>query len=566
MADPFLFPKTSRGRKYWYIGQNKRENGRVVRDWEIYIGTTERILEAHQKTKQLEAGEVELNYIAPKKFGAEAAALSILQRLKFKEFVNAMGLKKRTQGLDLGSYLELMVLNRVVEPRSKSKIKDWYKSSFLFHFESINPKKLDSQRFWDHMSYFDQNLIEKLEYRVINHMIKEFDLQLGTLLYDPTNFSTYINPNRPHELARYGKSKSKRKDLLQINLTIFATKEDGIPVLHHTYPGNVNDPTEFRTIFPVLFERYEDFKISNNDDYLSVIFDKGNNSASNIESLRESDYNFVGSLRPSTQKDLLSVPLELYNDTIKYKQDEEELNAYRVKKHVYGNEFTLVLTYSRHAANAAKAALNTQIEKTERKLEELTSKIGQPYYRNEKELKEKLRKIISKRQIKGLIDAELITPSENKMKLVWSKNQSAINVKIQEMGKRILFTDHHEWSTQEIIDAYASLWRIEQDFHELKSADYIRLTPMYHWTVNKIRLHLFVCIMALIVQRLLHREVKRHLPELSIAELFEELRQIYEVGYTIGDNPDNAKFKVSKLNNVQKQLMDVLDLNKFLSN
>jgi len=636
---PFLFKKTSRGKQYWYIGENKREKGKVVRAWETYLGTAERIVELLQQE------EVQIDYIEPTKFGAEAAALLILQRLKVRDFVNGLGLKKRNQGLDLGRYIELMVINRIVDPKSKSKIAGWYKSSFLKHHLQINQKMLSSQRFWDHMSYFDQDSIELLEHYVTSHMIEEFDLHLDTLLYDPTNFSTYINKYRPHELAKMGKSKSKRKDLLQINLALLATRNDGIPLLHHTYEGNINDITEFKTILPKIVAKYDNLQTQPLAD-LSLVFDKGNNSKKAISELSTSNYHFVGSLRPSRHKDLLAKPVELYNETCRYKQNGEELDAYRSKRHIYGEEFTVVMTYCKHSANAAKAALNEQIKSTVDKLQELADKVGQPYYRDEKKLRKKIAGIINKKQVKGLFDvelsvfkpgdmelvweinqqkveqilsdrpnrkdgltkqldqtivklqdlkekigkpyyksrnriekkidnivnkkrikglitAELFHHDEREMKLDWKKDQPAIDQKMQAMGKRLLFTNQHNWSTQEIVDVYGSLWRIEHDFHELKSPDFIRVTPMFHWTVDKLKVHLFVCVLALIVQRLIHREVKNILPEISVAELFDELKEIYEVSFVVG-NTKGKRFQHSKLNKTQRKLMKILDLDQFL--
>ncbi len=72
---PFLFKKKSRGNYYYYIGENKREKGKVVRTWEVYVGPVSKILEMVQQH------DTTLNEVSVAKFGAIAAALSIIERM-----------------------------------------------------------------------------------------------------------------------------------------------------------------------------------------------------------------------------------------------------------------------------------------------------------------------------------------------------------------------------------------------------------------------------------------------------------------------------------------------------
>lgn len=559
---PFLFKKKSRGKIYWYIGENKRVKGKVVRAWETYVGTAESILDIIQNSQP------KLKEIEVLKFGAVAAVFSILQRLKVRELVNQTISPKRDQGIDLGLFTEVMIINRCIDPKSKTKHNKWYQSTFLKHYQPIQAKNFRSQRFWDHMSYFTEDRIEKLEETLVSRIIQEFDIQLDCLLYDPTNFSTYCRSHKGLQLAKHGASKAKRFDLLQINLALLTTREDGIPLFHHTYPGNINDPTEFKEVLPVISKRYEAFHQQGGSD-LTIVFDKGNNSESGLELVRTSKYHFVGSLRPSTQKELLEIPIKKYNETWEDNL-EGKVHAHRITKQVYKNDYILVLTYSKAAAKAANKALTIQLEAIELELQELDAKIGLPYYRKESSLETKIQKIVSKKSIKGLFKAELKISQDQKddrqMKLVWSKDEVKINLKKQSFGKRILFTDQTEWSSKEIIEAYRSQWRIERDFHELKSPDLIRVTPMHHWTDNKIRIHLFICVMALMVQRLLHREIKKDFPNFSIDDLWSNLDSIYKVGYLFTSGKNTIQYKLSKLTKMQQVIVDRYNLTSFMEN
>src|SRR2546429_5592124 len=74
------------------------------------------------------------------------------------------------------------------------------------------------------------------------------------------------------------------------------------------------------------------------------------------------------------------------------------------------------------------------------------------------------------------------------------------------LGRRILFTDNHQWTTEEIILAYRSQHHVEAAFRTMKDPHFVGWEPLYHWTDQKIRVHAFYCVLALTLAGLLHRE------------------------------------------------------------
>ena len=67
----------------------------------------------------------------------------------------------------------------------------------------------------------------------------------------------------------------------------------------------------------------------------------------------------------------------------------------------------------------------------------------------------------------------------------------------------MLITDREDWTTAEVVIAYRSQWQVEADFRQLKDDDYITVAPMFHWTDQKIAVHLFCCVLTLSVLRLM---------------------------------------------------------------
>lgn len=75
--------------------------------------------------------------------------------------------------------------------------------------------------------------------------------------------------------------------------------------------------------------------------------------------------------------------------------------------------------------------------------------------------------------------------------------------------------------------AYRSPYHIEETFKQMKDPHFLRWSPSHHWTDQKIRIHAFYCVLALLLSSVLHREVWQKGEKLSLSRL-EELGQIRE--------------------------------------
>ena len=91
------------------------------------------------------------------------------------------------------------------------------------------------------------------------------------------------------------------------------------------------------------------------------------------------------------------------------------------------------------------------------------------------------------------------------------------------MGKNIIVTDNHDWSTDQIVSASLDRYRIEQQFRVSKADCHVRINPMFHWTDDKIRCHILTCVIALACLRLLEIKTGDKHTAKSIMEQMQEL-------------------------------------------
>jgi transposase len=76
------------------------------------------------------------------------------------------------------------------------------------------------------------------------------------------------------------------------------------------------------------------------------------------------------------------------------------------------------------------------------------------------------------------------------------------------LGRRILITNRHNWSTQEIILAYWGQSRVEYAFRTMKNPFHLALRPQYHWTDQKIEVHGFICLLAFLLTMVAYKQAK----------------------------------------------------------
>jgi transposase len=132
-------------------------------------------------------------------------------------------------------------------------------------------------------------------------------------------------------------------------------------------------------------------------------------------------------------------------------------------------------------------------------------------------------------------------------------------------GKRILFTDRHDWPLQAVVAAYRSQSYVEADFRQMKDPKVVSFSPMFHWTEQKIRVHVQYCVLALLVARLMVREAKRAGIAMSVRELVSCLGGIEETVllYQGDRGRPRARRMLTEMNPAQRRLYDLFALDAY---
>lgn len=560
-----LQKKGSRGYAYWQIVESRRVNGKPRPVVLMHLGSAENLLRRLQEGagNPVKARVVEM--------GAVAAVWNLAAELDVVSVIDKHA-PKRSQGLSCGQYLLLAAVNRCVAPSSKAALYDWYSRTVLARLLPTSQRSLASQRFWDHMSYLDESAIAAIEQELTQRVIERFGIDLRTLVLDATNFDTFIDTQTHSELAKRGHAKSKRADLRILGLALLVSVDFNIPLLSHVYPGNQNDARMFATLTDTLAQRFALF--AQQCEEITLVFDGGNTSEDNMKELDRGPYHFITSLTTTHHLDLLQVPLRRFQSFPNSRL--EGTTAYRATKKVWGKERCVVVTRSETLLRGQLAGIADALQKKRKALHELHAKLRRSQEPNARgkgyslqSLEKHLADLTHGQYVSEILKTRIIQgPGTTLDFRFWTDNQAFETIKRLRLGKRILCTDNHEWSTEEIILGSRAQYHVENAFRQMKNPHWVSFSPAFHWTDQKLRVHAFYCVLALTLSCLLHRKASNAGFELSLERLLEELADIREVVNLYPPSESSkkgrlrAQYVLSELSPQQEKLAQLFDLHK----
>ncbi len=556
-----LTKKVINGRPYYYLRETARVGGRskVVRT--VYLGRAEDI-----EQRLAGAGLAEPKAVVVRSFGASAAALKIARELDLAGTIDRASGGPRGDP-SVGEMICLAAINRAVCPRSKRQLADWHSRTMLARALPYPARSLSSQRFWDAMHHLSDEAIAAAETEIVARAVKRYEIRLEPLVFDTTNFATFVDSgNERNTIARRGHAKGGRRDLRLISLALCVALDSNVPLCHQPYEGNRNDATEFPHALELIRERLVALGLSEWErSQLTLIFDKGNNSKANQALADELGVGIVGSLYPSRYPELLAVKRDQFREL----ESVPGTSVYPTKLEVYERERTILISHSKDFAVKQARSFQQTLAKALRELEELKGVVERGKHRmDERALTERVAKVLARRWLKDVIKVEHDLAAA---KLTFCVNQDALEqVREREWGKRIISTDRHAWTDEQILAAYRAQSKAENAFRQMKDVEFASFSPAHHWTDQKLRVHAFYCTLALMIVTLIERHIRHAGVQQDGLALGSKLamRLLLEINETTLIYPPaggrqgrpRIRTQLAEIDHTQQQLFDSLDL------
>jgi len=525
---PHLYKKTFKGRIYWYWRATHRVGGKVCVKWQKYLGSAQSIVDRLEQA-QRPASPVK-QHSAP--FGALFLANVLEKELDTISIVDEVVQRAPNEkGPTVGEYFFYAWANRMIAPKSKRALPQWYRKTAVEQIRPVALSELSCERYWEKWNRVSEAQQELIAKRFFNKLWSQRTEGPESLLFDTTNYYTYMATDTKSDLAVRGHNKSGKHQLRQIGLGLLLDRQSELPLYYRVYPGNLHDSKLFHQIMDKLFSTMAG--LAEGQRHLTVIFDKGMNAQDNMASIDANhQVHFLTTYSPYFAKELASLDPKHFtaleipkNEKLRTRgQDGDQIVAYRSTLELWGKQRTVVITFNPATQRKKLYALQRKLDEVRCALLEYRSKYRhkERHWRSAAKIKARYRKLCETLHISH----QYYRLSFTDQTMSFRKDLSQIAYAHALMGKNIIITDNHDWSTEQIVSASLDRYRIEKQFRASKAPHHIRINPMFHWTDGKIRCHLLTCVIALTCLRLLELKVGAGLSGRTILEEMHSLNSV----------------------------------------
>ena len=369
-----------------------------------------------------------------------------------------------------------MVLNRLMDPMSKLGVSEWIKTVYRPEWE-----RLELNHFYRALDFLAEHkaLLEEALYARVWDL---FNLKLDLVLWDTT--TTYFEGRGAEGLAEFGFSKDKRPDRVQIMIGVLVSR-DGFPIAHEVFPGNTTEVDTFRHAMEKVKRQFHLGRVI-------LVADRGMVSEKLLGEIEEARLEYIVGVRMRK----LKAAQEVLSRPGRYRKVAANL---WVKEAIHQG-VRYVVCFNPEEKERDRQTREQAVARLKERLEagKVKQLIGNSAYR---------------RFLK--LDGTRV-----------SIDEQALRQEARYDGKYVLRTNC-SLSPEEVAESYKSLWQVERAFRELKSG--LDLRPIYHWTEKRIRGHVMVCFLALVLEMALRRKIKELGEEVRYDDLLLDLCQLKAV-------------------------------------
>ena len=403
---------------------------------------------------------------------------------------------------DVESALFALVANRAIDPISKLAAAEWVTCDVAIP----GLETMDEDQAYRAMDLIvEADAQAKVQEAVFFAVADLLNLEIDLLLFDTT--STYFERDTEEEgdnaFRRYGHSKDHRTDLPQIVIGLAVTKE-GIPVRCWCWPGNTND----QQVLPEVKDGMRDWRLGR----VVTVVDRGFSSADNLDYLTRAGGHYIAGERMRSGTTLVEQALSRQG---RYQSVRDNLRVKEVRLDGSPGR-RWVICHNPDEASLEKATRDAALERiaveldrikiirdsaahTRKPTETSTTKKspGRPGKKSAEEAAHVKAECALRdhpalgRWLRQLPSGRLVI------------DRSKVTAEERLDGKYLLSTSDPDLSAEDIALGYKNLLEAERGFRDMKST--LELRPVFHRIEPRIRAHVLLCWLALLLIRVAER-------------------------------------------------------------
>lgn len=440
----------------------------------------------------------------------------------------------------LGTLAEVMVINRLLQPKALFRLDAWAQSAAVADYYGLEPGQLNDDRLGRALERLAAHA-DQVQTALVLTAMREFQLDVTQVHYDITSvelFGAYeIDVSEgtapPTPLPAYGRTKSGRKNVKQVQLGVNVTGDGGVPISHLSLDGNAGEsPTHLdnlrrlRAMLPRKKLLYiADTKLDTSQNLLTVAAHGGEFLCGGAFSpqLKEMYLKHRGKLHrvdyhPKSQERLPPEERDEYRGFELNDHLEGEVDGRRVSL-----DYRLLFVWSEAKARQEAVTRERHVDKIRAEFETIERNLNKYSLKTEETIRRRLESARAKYDEGDLFTYEL-TKSRGQFSLTWGINKKALQRRKLVEGVYVLKTNLKKGRCPlaKTLAKYKEQSQVERRIHHLKGP--LAVAPMFLKNPERIAGLMCILVWALMVLALMERQVRRSLKNKPLYGLYPENR------------------------------------------
>jgi transposase len=443
-------------------------------------------------------------------------------------------LGKAKKGSSFTERAFVLIANRLIRPSSEHGLARWLETDFVCDRQGrrfvpywhrrgrvqVHHRQLDT---W--YRTLDQLVAAKsqIEVRLYQRLRDLFSLQPELVLFDIT--STYFEGAGPKDFAKHGYSRDGKPQNVQVVVGLVMVA--GWPIAHHVWQGNQLDVTAVQGVIEDLMSRFQ---------FARIIFvgDRGMVSEDNLEAIRRDGHGYLVGLKRRRNAQL-DAWLQTLDDTkwvdcpmgITVRERKTNPPRTRVQEVASGTPDQRVFVIDSDERRQYEQGKRQQaMERTRLKLEKVQVRVAKGTLTDAAHIGAAAERALRAHQGYRYYAWEIRDGA-----FVFAEHPIHLECEKRLEGKYVIATSEKNLDAQAAVALYKQLTEVERSFRHLK--DILALRPIYHQLETRVRAHIFVAALALLLQTLLERRLREAGVDLSAVEALQAVATIRHVTFKV---------------------------------
>jgi transposase len=542
-----MYPRTvkvrsSSGRvnEYVRVVEAFREDGKVKQRVVADLGRKDLLVAILPKLRRLLGGDPgdetadpsDPQFLDASTWGPVLAVRALFEQLGLWDILDQkLG---RAKGVPFADRSFVIVANRLIAPASEHGLAGWLETDFVCdrkgrrfvpHWHQrrrvrVHPRQLDA---WYRTLDQLHEAKDEIEVALYHRLRDLFSFKPDLVLYDIT--STYFEGAGPHDFAKHGYSRDGKSQNVQVIIGVVMVA--GWPIAHHVWEGNRIDHSTVQDVISDLRKRF---------DFGRLVFvgDRGMVTDANLESITKDKHGYLVGIKRRRNAELDGW-LDAVDDAkwidcpggINTRERKTDPPRTRAQEIPSGNPALRVIVIDSDERRGYEQAKREQaMERARQKLEKLKERVAAGDLKRPEKIGAAAERIMQCYHGYRYFDWTLKDGA-----FAFSESATRLGREEKIEGKYVIATSEKELGILDAVAMYKELTDVESGFRQLK--DVMALRPIYHQIESRVKAHIFVAALALLVQRLLGRRLEEAGVDLSPARALQALSTVRLVTFRL---------------------------------